>query len=321
MKGNPGAIAGRLSSSVVYGPEHAFGRFTTEASLQGLALDDCKRFATDHVRPQGARLFVVGDITREQVQRRVSAVLGDWKGKPKTPPAVARPQPRKGRIFFVDMPGAPQSVVHVLGLGPERKAPDYYATNLMSSILGGGFSSRINMNIREKHGYAYGAGGGISYNRHGGVFTVSASVRTDVTKESIQEIWKEIRGLKDGEPTEEELAREKQGKILALPARFATGDQILDAYRELVYFGLPLGYFDGYVKNFSSVDREGVKRAAQKHLRPDELQLLVVGDGKTVLPKLEALAASDELGGGPVVILDPDGRPLSGNTAQRAAKP
>jgi zinc protease len=256
---------------------------------------------------------VVGDITRADLTTKLASRLAGWSGRPKLASRPGKPQPRKGKLFFVDIPKAAQSVVQILAQGPVRKAPDFQPTSIMTGILGGGFTSRINMNVREKHGYAYGAGGGFQYTREGSTFRANASVRTNVTKESIQEMLKEIRGLATGEPTDDELVREKDGRILALPARFATGEQTLGAFRELVYFGLPLDYWDSYVARVKAVDIASVKKAAAKHLHPGDLQILVVGDRKTVLPRLEELVASKEVPG-PIVILDPDGKPTTGET-------
>jgi zinc protease len=316
-KGNPAAVAQRLSDSVVYGPDHLFGRFPTEASYGAITLADCQSFLADYVKPQGARLFVVGDVTKAEVTEQVGARLKGWTGKPKKAPSPTAAKPRAGKVFFVDMPNAPQSVVQLLHLGPPRTAGDYQATSIMSGILGGGFSSRINMNIREKHGYAYGARGGFDYDRKGSTFRAAASVRTDVTKESILEMWKEIRGLREGEPTEQELTREKDNKVLSVPAQFSTGGQTLGAFRELIYYGLPLNYFDTLVPKVQAVNKGAVKQAASKHLKLNNLQLLVVGDGKVVLPKLKELAEAKEWGGGKITLLDPDGKPLENELSQR----
>jgi zinc protease len=332
LKGSAAGLAGRLSGSVVYGPQHLHGRFATEPSYRALTIADCKRFVAERIKPEGAQLFVVGDITRADLTGKLASRLAGWSGKPRPIARVGKPRPRKGKLFFVDVPNAAQSVVQILALGPPRKAPDFQPTSIMSGILGGGFNSRINMNIREKHGYAYGAGSGFQYTREDSLFRASGSVRTNVTKESVQEMLKEIRGLASGDPTSEEVTREQDGRIQALPARFATGGQILGAFRELVYFGLPLDYWDSYVARVKAVDMAAVKKAAAKHLHPRDLQILVVGDGKTVLPKLEELVSSKEVAG-PIVILDADGKPTAGATAKakhratgktragRAAKP
>ncbi len=316
-KGNPAAVAGRLSNSVVYGADHLYGRFATEASYGAIGLPDCQAFVNDYVKPQGATLFVVGDLSKAEITEQVGNRLKGWTGRPKKASAPTAAKPRAGRIFFVDMPNAPQSVVQLLHLGPDRKAADFQATSIMSAILGGGFTSRINMNIREKHGYAYGARGAFDYNRQGSVFRAAASVRTDVTRESILEMGKEIRGLREGDPTEQELGREKDNKVQSVPAQFSTGLQTLAAFRELIYYGLPLNYFDTFVGKVQAINKAAVKQSASKHLKLGNLQLLVVGDGKVVLPKLKELADSKEWGGSKIVLLDPDGKPLENEVSQR----
>jgi zinc protease len=324
MKGNPAAVAGRLTGGIIHGVTHPYGRFPTETSFGAITLDDCKKFVADYVKPQGARLFVVGAITKAEIISELGPRLKTWTGRPKAAPTIAVSKPRPGKIFFVDMPNAPQSVVQLLHLGPPRKAPDFQPTAIMGSILGGGFTSRINMNIREKHGYAYGARGGFEYTRKGGVFRAGASVRANVTKESILEICKEIRAIQSGDsegaPKPDELLREKNGRILALPAQFATGASTLGAFRDLIYYDLPLNYYDGLVAKVEAVDLPAVKKAAGKYLHPESLQLLVVGDGKTVLPKLKELAAGKELSG-KITILDADGKVVEKPAEKSAEKP
>jgi len=312
MKGDAAAVAGRLANSVVYGPLHPVGRFATETSYGSIDLAACKKFVADYVRPQGARLFAVGDISKAELVREVEKRLGGWSGRAKRAPTLGRARPRKGKVFFVDIPNAQQSVVTMMHIGPPRKAPDYHATSLMSAILGGGFSSRLNMNLREKHGYTYGARGGFDYTRQDSVFRANASVRADATKESIAEMLKEIRGLRQGAPTPEELSREKNGSILALPSQFATGGQTLGAFRMLVYYGLPLDYFDTYTTKVQGVSLNAVDKAADKHLKPEDLQILVVGDRQQVLPKLDELAKEKVIPAVKPVELDPDGNVVGG---------
>jgi zinc protease len=166
------------------------------------------------------------------------------------------------------------------------------------------------MNLREAKGYAYGAGGGIRYTRATGTFQAGASVRTDVTKESILELYREVANMAAGQVGDAELQREKNGSILALPGQFSTGAQVLGSFRGLVYFGLPLDYYATYVQNVSAVTREAVEEAARRHLKPAEVQVLVVGDGKAVLPGLRELVESKALGEGELVVLDVDGNPV-----------
>jgi predicted Zn-dependent peptidase len=185
--------------------------------------------------------------------------------------------------------------------GPRRTAKDYFETWIMGTILGGGFSSRINMNIREKNGYAYGARGGFSYHRTGSTFSAGGAIRNDATREAIGEIVKEIEALRGAPPKDEEMTREKDGAILGLPAQWATGQSILSTFQTLVYHGLPLDWYETFIPSVKGVTKERVHKAARRHLRPDRAQILVVGDAKTVLPEVEELKK-------PVVRLDADGK-------------
>jgi len=332
-KGTPSAVASRVSSPVLYGAKHPLGHVQTEASLAAITLDDCKAFHAAWFKPNSARLFVVGDLTEAQVRAYFDGpLLAAWKGKGQTLAKLPKPATRPGRIFLVHIPGAAQSQVALLHFGPKRTAPDYFPTAIMSSVIGGGFTSRLNMNLREDKGYSYAARGGIGYTRNYGVFNAGASVRTDSTYQSILEIDREVKELQAGKmpPTDDEVTREKASAILGLPARFATGSASLGSYRALVYFGLPLDYYDSYVAKVDKVAPKDVAAAAKKHLKPGEAVYVVVGDadapmvvregkedkpllkeGKqlTLRQALESLVAAGTLGPGALVELDADGQP------------
>ncbi len=332
-KGSPGSVASRVGKSVYYGTKHPMGSIVTEKSLGKVKINDCKSYHKSYIKPKGARLFVVGDMTKEQITEAFTPLLTKWKGSPKKLAKVPTPKPRKGRVFFVDIPGAAQSSIYVGHMGPNRKAADFFANQMMVGVLGGGFSSRMNMNLREDKGYSYGARGGFSYNRHFGSFRASSSVRSDSTHQSIVELLTEMTNLKNGSaPAKaEELAREQNGAILSLPSRFATASQVLGMYRNIVYYGLPMDYYNKYVANFKGVTLEQVNAAAGKLLHPEDSIIVVVGDGNakqiartdektdapymkadgtsqfTLRETLEALAASEKGGKGKLVILDADG--------------
>jgi zinc protease len=341
-KGSPASVAGRIGGAVLYGAAHPFGAVTTEASLAALTLDDCKAFATTWLRPERARLFVVGDLTEAKVRALFgSPALASWAGAPPRAPALPTPRSMAGRIFFVDLPGASQSTVSYLQFGPRRTAPGYFASSLLGAVFGGGFASRINMNLREGKGYSYGARGNFSYTRSYGTFSVSAPVVGGATYQSILEIDREIKGLWAGKPgfaiRPEELDRERRGAILGLPGRFATAQSALGQYRGLVYYGLPLDYYDSYVGELSRVSAAQVAAAAARDLRPGQAVYVVVGngdenmivhtrpagdagpavadtpylkDGKpvTLREALRDLAARGDVGAGGLVELDADGR-------------
>jgi zinc protease len=308
---------------------------TTEASLGGLKLEDCQRHLSSVLAPQGARLFVVGDLTEAQVRAAFAeGKLASWRGAPAKVSPLPSPVTLPARIAFVHIPGAAQSTVSVLHFGPKRKAGDYFPTTLMASVFGGSFSSRINMNLREAKGYSYGARGGFSYNKQYGVFSASAAVRTDTTYQTLLEIDREVKELAQAKRPvlPEELEREKQGAILSLPGQFATSQSALAQYRSLVYFDLPLDYYNGFVGNVAQVTEAQVKAAAGKHLVPGRGIYVVVGDGDakmivrdpstsqdvpylkdgqqlTLRQALAELARRGDVGKGALIELDADGRP------------
>ncbi len=303
----PASAAARVNNGVLYGVDHVYSGVTTKASVEALKLDDCKKWVKTYLQPKGAKLFVVGDVTRKDLEAKLGARLGDWKGKPKAASKVGKAKPRKGRIFFVDTPGATQAQVRIMHIGPGRKSPDYYANTMLSAILGGSFTSRINMNLREDKGWSYGARGGFGYTREVGAFSASAPVRADATKGAIVELVKEIRGVVDADVSNEELVREKNGQMLALPGWFASGRQALAQYRGLLYFGLPLDYYAGYTAAIDKVTIADLRAAAKKYLKLDDAKLLVVGDAKIVGPMLDEILAEGTFGKDPIVKLDADG--------------
>ncbi len=336
-KGSPGPIAGRVSDPIYFGSTSPEGAVVTEASLGAITLADCRTHAQTWLRPKGARLFVVGDFTEAQVRAAFEkGPMASLTGEPPAMPKVPAPASLAGRIFFVDVRGAAQSQVSVMHGGPARTDKGYFANTLMSAIFGGSFSSRVNMNLREDKGYAYGARGGFAYSRRGGSFSASSSVRTDASYQSLLELASEMKALQSGATpaTAVELERERQGAMLALPSRFATGASSLGAFRGLVYYGLPLNYYNSYASQMGKVTTKALAASAKQFLRPADAKYLVVGDGDaamivrdpatkkdepllkdgkpvTLRQALTDLAASGTLGAGGLVELDADAKPVT----------
>jgi zinc protease len=278
QKGSAEGIASRLQGRVLWGRGHALGAVATEATLTAIGVDDCRSFA-GRLGPEGAHLFVVGDVTRDALTTLLPqlAKTNRWKGKAPAPAVVPAPRDRAGGVVVVDVPGAAQSVVAVVGEGPARTAKDYEAESVVLSILGGGFSSRVNMNLREKHGYTYGARAGVNYTRTRGVFTMSSSVRTDVTGAAIREMVAELRTINSGAVTDDELARERDGALQAFPARFSTGGGVVDAWWTIDFHGLPRDTWDKTPAHLQAIDKAALAAAARTVL-PSSTTLLVVGD-------------------------------------------
>ena len=305
-KAAPGSLGRRLWRSVVYGPQHAYGDLTSERAYKGVKLKDCKRLI-ESLRPENARLFVAGAITADEVKALLEPRLKGWEGSTPLPKAVAEPAPRTGTIFFVHVPDAAQSQIYIGHPGPSRTAPDYEANRLMAAILGGSFSGRVNMNIREDKGYAYGARARFTYYKHHGAFAATTSVRSDATEQALRELAKEIQRMRTAEVDDAELERERAAVLLSLPAKFSTARRMLGTYSSLVHFGLPLDYYDGFVERVQSVDKQAIQEAAVKNLRASDFKVLVVGDGKQIRKGLEKLTEEGVFGDQGLVQLDGDG--------------
>lgn len=329
-KGSASELAQLLTPSLLFGPKHPAGRIPSEQEFSRISSSDCQSYHKAAWRPKGASLYLVGDITKKEVLE-VFAPLTNWKGQAQSAKKPAPPQTPEGTVFFVDIPGAKQSAVVVTQFGPSRTAKNYFEHEIMAQILGGGFTSRLNMNLREDKGYSYGARGHFDYQRFFTTFVASSAVRSDATLQSVKEILKEIRDLQTGEKPalEAEVNREKNAEIYSLPGSFATSYRALKQYKELSEFDLPLDYYDRYQQNIQKVSLKSVQMAAHNQLQPEKLKILVVGDaegpmivrengkdipfqqdGKTISLKegLQKLASELDSKKGRLVILDENGQ-------------
>ena len=308
QRSDPTAISGVVYPALLYGRGHPYGRpaLGDEASVQALTAADVRAFYTARYLPNNASLIVAGDVTPDQVVAKLEQSLAGWKAG--APPALQIAQPAlrdKSVIYLVDRPGAAQSVINIGHVGVARSTPDYFPLLVLNHILGGQFMSRVNLNLRENKGYTYGARTAFDY-RHGpGPFAASAGVQTAVTKESVAEFLKELRGIRGEIPvTAEELENAKRGLTLAFPRSFETPAQIAGRLTDVALYGLPADYFDTYVANIERVSLGDIARVANSAIDPARLAILVVGDRKVIEPGLRAL---DGLGS-TVTVLDADGR-------------
>jgi zinc protease len=308
---NPADIASRVSSRLFWGRDHPFNRVITAQSLSGITLKDCQELFDRMVRPMGAKLFVSGAINRSELVYafdRLATISGPQAMTLPPPPAAPVP----GRFFFVNTPGAPQSIITLRSRGPARTSPDFHAAEMMAGILAGdSSSSRIGLNVRETRGYAYAIEGRFTYTTAGGSFFLSAPVRTDVTAHSVFEILDEIRKLREFGVTARELELERRGRLSGLLHRFQTGEQILAEYFDLEHLGVPLTDFEGYLANLEAVTTTAIQQAARSYLAPESLQILVVGDAQA-LPNLRAITVMrPDLTGSQLTVLDSEGNPTA----------
>lgn len=309
-KDNPNAISGVVYNKLLYGKDHPYGKSLTgsEESVKALTKAELEKFYSTYYRPNNAALIVVGDTDSKTLLPKLEKAFSDWKAgdvpKLETPNAAIFNQPG---IYIVDKPGAAQSVVSIGQVGVARDNPDFFPLQVMNSILGGQFSARVNMNLREDKGYTYGARTAWNFRKGAGPFEASADVQTAVTKESVVEFMKELNGIRGAIPvTNAELEYNKQSLIRRYPAGFETVGQISGQLANLVTYGLPDSYFNDYISNIQKVTVEDVNRVANKYLTPDQMAVLIVGDKSVIEPKLKEIQGW----GSSIRYLDAEGNPV-----------
>jgi zinc protease len=294
----------------VFGSSHAYGRPTlgTEATVKRIRRDDIRGYYREHYRPNNATLIVVGDVRPDDIQRRLASLFEPWPRRT-IPSAVTSKYPagesaaRATTVYLIDKPGAPQSSVRIGTIGVARSSPDYFPLLVMNTVLGVPFTSRLMQNLRETHGYTYGAGSRFDMRREAGPFTARAEVVAAKTDSSLIEFMKELRAIRDTVP-QAELERAKRYLQLQLPSLFETTGDIAYQLTSLAVYDLPLDFYNSYVQEIERVTQADVQRVARKYINPDRMQIVVVGDRKQIEPGIR------KLGLGGVEIRDITGAPV-----------
>jgi len=300
---NPSSLAAAAFSRLVFGPRHRYGTpaIGNDASNGEMTAADLKGFYASFYQPRHAHLLVVGDVTPDSVLPKLERAFGAWANSSQTTaPAVPTAQQHGARqIYLVDKPGAAQSQIRIGWVGVARNTPDYYALDVLNTVLGGSFTSRLNQNLRERNGYAYGAGSAFDMRASAGPFIASAGVQSDKTVESLREFFNELDGMKQPVPAEE-LARAKNYEALGFPSTFETTIGMAGNLIDLVVYNLPESFFTDYVTKIQAVTAADVQRAAGQYLQTDKFAVVVVGD----LAKIEKPIRDANLGPVRVVTAD-----------------
>ncbi|MCS0588705.1 M16 family metallopeptidase [Massilia norwichensis] len=291
QRDNPELVAAVASAGALYGAKHpyGYGQLGTEQAIRAVTRDDLYQFWRRHYLPTNAALIVSGDITLDELRALATSRFGGWPRAVPAPLVMGDPEGTKARLVMVDKPGAPQTALRVTQLAASRKTPDYPAMQVMNAALGGLFSSRINLNLREEKGYSYGVFSGFRYDRTPGPFVIAGSVRTDVTGPSIAEIFKEVRGIRATPLPAAELAGARDSQVYSLPGQFETNSTIVGSLAETYVFDLPPDYWRGLPDQFRRVTAQQVQAAAGKYLVPERMKVIAVGDRAKVLPQLKSL--------------------------------
>jgi len=233
---------------------------------------------------------VAGDVPVDAVVRRTEATFGGWEDRALASHAGRSRTAPPARVRVLHRPDAPQSELRVGHASVPRTHPDFHALAVMNAILGGLFNSRINLNLRERHAYTYGAFSSLDWRRDASVFSASTAVQSEVTGPALREILHEITRIREAPVAAEELSLAVDYLTGVFPLRFETTAAIADALAMRIGFGLEASYYDTYREHVRAVDAAAVLRVAQAHLHPDRLQVVVVGDARVVEPALNDLS-------------------------------
>jgi zinc protease len=298
------SIAPMAFSRNVFGAMHRYGTGAvgTEASIKALSIGDLTSFHGAYYQPANAVLVVVGDIKPDAVLPELEKQFGGWKASAapaRRTPVPAAPQIARGGIYIVDKPEAEQSQIRIGWVGVPRSTPDYFPLIVLNTILGGSFTSRLNQNLREEHGYAYGAGSSFDMRLSPGPFVAAAGVQTDKTAESVREFFNEL--TKIVEPmSADELAKAKNYIALGFPAEFESSADLSRQLEELIVYQLPDDFFERYIANVQAVTADAVQKVAKTYIQPSRFAVVVVGDRKVIESGIRALNL------GPVTVMSVD---------------
>lgn len=306
---DPNAIAPRAARALLYGPQSALGHPSsgTTESVQALSRDDISSHYRRRFGPAGATFVVVGQVTVDEVTELGERLLGDWQSQAVTDCAgldLDGDREPAGVIYLADKPGAAQSVIRSGQTLVSRSHPDFMPLVLFNQVLGGEFSARLNMNLRQDKGYSYGYMSSIDWMLGPSALFAGGSVQTEVTKEAVVEALKEYSDIRSDRPVEEsEFDDAMKGLLRGFPSRFETQSQVAAQLARLASFGLPDDYLQHYLDLVRGVTLDDVRRVALEQVRETPDVMLVVGDREAVEPGLSEL-------GRPIVHVDTDGRPV-----------
>lgn len=289
---DPAAIGRFAFPLVVFGPSHRYGTASvgTTQTLKSFTVDDLRGFYGRHYQPSNSLLVVVGDVRPDGVMPLLEGAFGSWKvSGPTAAPALPEPPQLKARrVVIVDKPGAAQSQIRIGWVGVARTNPDYFPLVVLNTLLGGSFTSRLNQNLREQHGYTYGAGSSFDMRRVSGVFVAAAGVQTDKTADSLREFFKELNGVLQPIPAAE-VARARNYVALGFPRQFESTRDITAAMADLFVHGLAEDYYGSYMQKVQAVTAGDVARVAKTYIQPERFAVVIVGDRNVIEGPVKAL--------------------------------
>lgn len=288
-KDNPNSISTNVRRVLVYGKNHPYGEVTTEKSIESITLEDCKSYFNTYFKPNNAYLIIVGDIDVKTAKTLSEKYFAKWtKGDVKAETYTKPIAPAKTYVALVDRPASVQSVINIsypLDFHPAN--PDAIKARVLNEILGAGFSSRLMQNLREKHGYTYGARSTLSSDKLAGNFNASASVRNEVTDSSVYEFMSELKRITVEPVTDLELKQAKAAIAGSFGRSLESPQTVANFALNVIKYGLPKDYYNNYLKSLDAVTKEDVLAVAKKFIRPENATIVIVGKGVDIADKLK----------------------------------
>ena len=285
-------VAPLAFSRVVFGATHRYGTAAvgTPATVKAFSTSDLRGFHASMYQPANATLVVVGDVTAAAVMPMLEQQFGSWKAAAAAPRSAVSPAPQltASQVVIVDMPGAEQSQVRIGWVGVPRSTSDYFTLQVLNTILGGSFTSRLNQNLREKNQFSYGASSRFDMRLSAGPFFAGAGVQTDKTADALREFFNELTAIVKP-VSADELAKAKNYVALGFPSEFETIQDLAAHLEEMIVYRLPDDYFDRYVANIQAVTADAVQKAAAAYIQPGKFAVVVAGDRKAIETGVRAL--------------------------------
>jgi zinc protease len=296
-EGDPAAIAGTVTSSLVFGADHPYGHDEQGSveTLGKLTVAKAKKFWSDHAGPKNAALVLIGDLSLDEAKALGEKHFGKWTGAAKAPKAPADPKMRTGlTVAIVDVPGAPQTAIRVSRAAMARGDPEESAMIVFNEIIGGSFSSRLNLKLREEKGWTYGAFTGSDRRKGKGPFGVFTDVETSTTADAVAEIMAQLDGIKSG-VTDDELKRAKEGYVKSMPGWLGLPSTQVGAASMLFGYDLAPDYYAKLVEGVNAVNADAVKKMAERVIVKEDLVVVMVGDKAAIEPKVKEKNLGDVL--------------------------
>jgi predicted Zn-dependent peptidase len=311
------AIAGRVENVLTYGKEHYKGEYTSEETLKNVTLNDVILNYNTYFAPSNAYLVIVGDVNFKDVKKEVERLFGKWKKA--TAPQLTYSDPKDvqySQINFIDVPNAVQSEIALVNLSNLKMTDkEYFAALLANQILGGGGEGRLFLNLREKHGWTYGAYSSIGSGKYINKFRSGSSVRNVVTDSAIVEVFNELKKIRTELVSEEDLKNAKAKYIGNFVMQIEKPSTIAGYALNKETQGLPEDFYENYIKNINAVTAEDIKNAANKYFLADKTRVVIVGKAGDVLPGLETMSKREKL---PIFYFDKFGNPTEKPAVKKA---